>query len=245
MDGIPTPSDPLFELLAAARRRRRPERALLLLDDTLLATVIEAAIARSDALEVVAVTSSEQEALEILRLERVDLVLVDADADPLPVVVRRVEAIARVAPVRIVCLIAAGDGRVTRPLCEAGAASCVLKSVCPDDLAAVVRHAGRGAIFHAPPADDGWDAAQGAAGLTLRELEVLRLAAQGLGNKQIAQRLWVTQKTIKFHLSNVFRKLRVTNRFEATRRAQQLGLLRVVERDTLDGGGPAVAVVGA
>ena len=64
-------------------------------------------------------------------------------------------------------------------------------------------------------------------GLTNRELEVLTLAAEGLANKQIAQRLWVTPKTIKFHLSNVFRKLDVSNRTEATRQAQRLGLLQV------------------
>ena len=56
---------------------------------------------------------------------------------------------------------------------------------------------------------------------------MLSLAAEGLANKQIAQRLWVTPKTIKFHLSNVFRKLDVSNRTEATRQAQRLGLLQV------------------
>ena len=76
-------------------------------------------------------------------------------------------------------------------------------------------------------------------GLTNRELEVLTLAAEGLANKQIAQRLWVTPKTIKFHLSNVFRKLDVSNRTEATRQAQRLGLLQVGGGADWDRAGPA------
>ena len=63
--------------------------------------------------------------------------------------------------------------------------------------------------------------------LTRRELEILRLAAEGYSNAQLAQMLWVTEQTVKFHLSNIYRKLRVSNRTEASRWAQQHGLLNV------------------
>ena len=52
--------------------------------------------------------------------------------------------------------------------------------------------------------------------LTARELEILRLVASGNSNRRIAQRLWVTEQTVKFHLSNVYRKLGVANRTEAS-----------------------------
>ncbi len=61
--------------------------------------------------------------------------------------------------------------------------------------------------------------------LTRRELEILRLVAEGRSNAQLAKMLWVTEQTVKFHLSNVFRKLQVSNRTEASRWAQLRGLL--------------------
>jgi len=63
--------------------------------------------------------------------------------------------------------------------------------------------------------------------LTRRELEILRLVAEGHSNSQLARMLWVTEQTVKFHLSNIYRKLGVGNRTEASRWAQLHGLLPV------------------
>lgn len=75
--------------------------------------------------------------------------------------------------------------------------------------------------------------------LTRRELEILRLVAEGSSNSQLAKMLWVTEQTIKFHLSNIYRKLNVTNRTEASRWAHLNGVL-VTQRHELE---PASAVV--
>ena len=61
--------------------------------------------------------------------------------------------------------------------------------------------------------------------LTRRELEILRAAAEGGTNAQIARELWVTEQTVKFHLSNIYRKLGVSNRTEASRYALVNGLV--------------------
>jgi DNA-binding NarL/FixJ family response regulator len=61
------------------------------------------------------------------------------------------------------------------------------------------------------------DAAPEGPGLTGRELEILHLVARGYTNAQIAQRLWVTKWTVKFHLANAYRKLGVSNRTQAAR----------------------------
>ena len=61
--------------------------------------------------------------------------------------------------------------------------------------------------------------------LTAREQEVLQLLAQGLANKQIAQKLGITDHTVKFHISAIYSKLGVTNRTEALRRGARLGLI--------------------
>jgi DNA-binding CsgD family transcriptional regulator len=66
---------------------------------------------------------------------------------------------------------------------------------------------------------------RGPGGLTRRELEVLRLVSGGATNRAVAATLWVTEQTVKFHLSNVYRKLGVRNRFEAARWAWENGLL--------------------
>ena len=61
--------------------------------------------------------------------------------------------------------------------------------------------------------------------LTPRELEILRLTAQGQSNAQIAAELWVTEQTVKFHLSNTYKKINVTNRTSASRWAENHRLL--------------------
>jgi LuxR family maltose regulon positive regulatory protein len=58
-----------------------------------------------------------------------------------------------------------------------------------------------------------------------RELEILRLLAEGLSNQEIAQRSYISSGTVKVHLKHIFRKLEVGNRTEAAARARQLGLI--------------------
>jgi DNA-binding CsgD family transcriptional regulator len=66
---------------------------------------------------------------------------------------------------------------------------------------------------------------RGPGGLTRREVEVLRLVASGESNRAVARLLWVTDETVKFHLSNVYRRLSVRNRAEASEWARAQGLL--------------------
>jgi DNA-binding NarL/FixJ family response regulator len=61
--------------------------------------------------------------------------------------------------------------------------------------------------------------------LTNRERQILQLVAEGRSNSQVARTLWITEQTVKFHLSNIYRKLEVANRTEASRWAQLHGLL--------------------
>ena len=112
----------------------------------------------------------------------------------------------------------------------AGASVYCVKTAEPDDLASAVRQAFQGSIYYAgargrtrgaaPP-----PASIAAPGLTKREIEILQLVAEGHSNSQLAKMLWVTEQTVKFHLSNIYRKLDVANRTEASRWAQVHGLL--------------------
>jgi DNA-binding NarL/FixJ family response regulator len=115
---------------------------------------------------------------------------------------------------------------------RAGADAYVRKTAEPDDLAAAVRQAFDRSIFLPSGRDDlGLSGAPAdAAALTRREREILQLVAEGHSNAQLARKLWVTEQTVKFHLSNVYRKLGVSNRTEASRWAQLQGLLEPATR---------------
>jgi DNA-binding NarL/FixJ family response regulator len=114
---------------------------------------------------------------------------------------------------------------------SAGVAAYVTKAAHPDDLAAAIRQAFDPSIYLA--SDRLGSRARAAAvesgatlrELTRRELEILTLMAGGRTNAQLARALWVTEQTVKFHLSNVYRKLGVANRTEASHWAHAHGLL--------------------
>ena len=105
------------------------------------------------------------------------------------------------------------------------------KTAPPDDLALAIRQSFDRSIHFATtyrasevrqiPARLGASAAS----LTKREVEILRLVSEGHSNSQLAKMLWVTEQTVKFHLSNIYRKLDVANRTEAARWAQVNNLL--------------------
>jgi len=106
-----------------------------------------------------------------------------------------------------------------------GASGYVVKSINPLDLPATIRQVVEGTVYH-PPGRGGNGASEGPpGGLTERELTILRLVAEGLSNLDIASQLYVTEQTVKFHLSNIYRKLGVGNRTEATRFAYRNGLI--------------------
>ena len=121
---------------------------------------------------------------------------------------------------------------------RAGADAAIAKTVQPATLGLLVREIWAGNIRHAFTTRRPTGAVQGDHGnLTPRELEILRLVAGGASNGLIARQLWVTEQTVKFHLSNVYRKLGVANRTEASHFAHVHGLA--------DLGRPAVEHSGA
>jgi DNA-binding NarL/FixJ family response regulator len=115
-----------------------------------------------------------------------------------------------------------------------GAAGYIVKTVSPVELAPSIRQAvgqegEQRAETHALAADT--TARQD--GLTKREIEILKAVAQGLANQRIAEQLWVTEQTVKFHLTNIFRKLGVDNRTEAARYAYENRLVESTIADTV------------
>ena len=104
---------------------------------------------------------------------------------------------------------------------DAGARAYLSKEIRTVDLAAMVRHIMEGGTVR--PSSSA-SSALPQTDLTTREQEVLCLAARGHSNAAIADELFVTPQTVKFHLSNAYRKLGVHNRTEAAHRAARMGV---------------------
>jgi DNA-binding NarL/FixJ family response regulator len=193
-------------------------------------------VLRRIAVHVVGKTTSTSEALSMVEDHRPDILITELEGHSGDfsglVLIERARAAA--PSVRPIVLSMHQDSRIIDAALVAGAAAYVVKTAHPEDLASAVRQAfshsvylaGRPAVVPVPapekPTVD--DKSQG---LTRRELEILRLVAEGHSNAQLARMLWVTEQTVKFHLSNIYRKLDVANRTEASRWAQLHGLLDV------------------
>jgi len=108
---------------------------------------------------------------------------------------------------------------------EAGAAAYIIKTIHPLDLVGALRQTLQRTVFHARISE----ALKGENGnteeLTAREREILTAVARGLSNRAISEELWVTEQTVKFHLTNVYRKLGVPSRTAAVRYAHEHGLV--------------------
>ncbi len=148
---------------------------------------------------------------------RPDVVLVDDMQDREQALARLREAGETVPDAQRLLLTADRDAAWHDDCFDAGADAILSKSVHPVALGTLLREIVGGNVIHRPrPARE---AAADACPLTDRELEILCLVAEGQTNSRIAGQLWVTEQTVKFHLSNTYRKLGVANRTEASRYA--------------------------
>jgi len=131
---------------------------------------------------------------------------------------------ARHPDVKVVVLSASSAYDDIRSALARGASAFIVKSVDPLDIPAALRHAHEETVYHAIGSEPGPDDQLRAAGLTERELTMLKALARGLSNKAISQELWVTEQTVKFHLGNLYRKLGVPNRLAAASFAHAHGI---------------------
>jgi DNA-binding NarL/FixJ family response regulator len=128
--------------------------------------------------------------------------------------------------VKVAILSATQDTSLIQTALKRGASAYIVKTVAPEDLASSLRQAVQGNVFTtAGLTEDPAERAARDAGLTERELSIVRAVARGLSNDAIAKELWVAEQTVKFHLTNIYRKLGVANRTEAARYAFEQGLI--------------------
>ena len=123
-------------------------------------------------------------------------------------------------PPRILILTAYHDGETIRSALESGAEGLALKTASPQQTLAAIRQVMAGQLVFPQAARRWLDARPGTRGeeVTAREREVWGLIAEGLTNVQIAERLALSENTVKFHVQHLFQKLGVKNRTEAALR---------------------------
>jgi DNA-binding NarL/FixJ family response regulator len=174
------------------------------------------------------ISGEAQDSAEIVGLvERTepDALLLDLDMPDTDGLARIQQLRARFPQLKIVICSGADSPALIQAAFRRGACGYILKSIPPRDLASAIRQAVDGTAFHAlglPALED--DTVARLAGLTQREAEIVRAVARGLSNKEIAKELWVSVQTVKFHLTNIYRKLEITNRTEAARWALSRGI---------------------
>jgi len=207
--------------------KRATIRVLVAEDHTIVRDGLVALIRQVPDMEVVADAGDGQQAVDLWKKHRPDITLMDLKMTGMDGVsaierIRTLEQSARV----IVLTTYSGDEDIYRGL-RAGAKAYLLKDTRREELFRCIRevHAGRTLI----PADIGAKLAERlpAGDLSPRELEVLRLLAQGRPNKLIGSELAISEVTVKSHLQSLFRKLNVLSRTEAIAVATRKGLLRL------------------
>ncbi len=215
---------------------RQTIRVLIADDHALLRESMRGVLDGQDDMEVVGEACDGEEAVSLSADLKPDIAVLDIVMPKLNGIEASKE-IKKVSPgTAILILTAYDDVQYVMGLLEAGAAGYLLKSARGNDVVAAIRAVRAGeSVLH--PAiitkllKRGRGAAPGGAGsrsresLSDREFEVLRLAATGMSNKEIAERLSVTVRTVKAHLTNIFAKMNVASRTEAILMAVREGWL--------------------
>jgi DNA-binding NarL/FixJ family response regulator len=200
-------------------------RILLADDHRLVLEGVREALSLEPGFEIVGEARYGSQVLPLVHQLRPDVVLLDVrmpEMDGLTCL----ELLARRYPeVKAVVLSAYGDPEVIEAAMTRGAAGFIVKSINPSELATALAHAVAGSVYQPVGCAAEDEAAEHEQhGLTAREIVILKAVARGLPNRAIGQELWVTEQTVKFHLTNIYRKLGVANRTEAARLAFSLGM---------------------
>ena len=203
-------------------------RLLIADDHAVVRTGLEHLVATFDDVELVGAAQDGDEAVRLCAERSPDVVLMDLEMPVLDGIEATRRLVAARPDVAVVVLTSFSDREQILRALDAGAIGYLLKDAEPDELARAVRAAARGespldpragrALLHARTAGSPLDA------LSDREREVLAMVARGLPNKLIARELAISEKTVKAHLTSVFRTIGVTDRTQAALWAERNGL---------------------
>jgi DNA-binding NarL/FixJ family response regulator len=196
-----------------------PVRVLLVDDHALVRAGLAALLEAAGGIVVVGEAADGEQALDLLENSRPDVVLMDLSMPGMDGVTATRRIVAQRPETQVLVLTSFSDRDRVRDALSAGAIGYLLKDSPPHDVVNGVRAAAQ----HGSPLDprvartlltDGAPIPVATA-LSPRELEVLRLVAKGHANKQIGRSLGISERTVKVHLGNVFRRIGVQDRTSA------------------------------
>ena len=201
-------------------------RVMLADDHAIVRQGLERLFETVDDIEVVASATNGREAVTMVAEFEPDVILMDLSMPEMDGVEATRHIVAAGGPTRVVVLTSFGDESRILDALNAGAHGYLLKHVEPDDLLNAVRAAKAGDAPLDPRAgrvllESRRSPVPRQDELTERELDVLRLVAEGMANKQIARKLGISERTVKAHLTSVFQRLGVSDRVQAALWAQQ------------------------
>ena len=199
-------------------------RVVLVDDHKLMIEALRAVLESDGDFEIVAWTTEAVSAPNIVAELSPDIVVLDWMMPALDGITCMLRIRQRSPEVKVVMLSASDDDRVAELALNGGADAFVGKQIDPRDLPGVLRQVLNGKVTRTGSSGPAKERAT-ASGLSERELDVLGALASGLSNQQIAQKLFVSEQTVKFHLSNIYRKLGARNRTEAVRIAVASGFV--------------------
>jgi NarL family two-component system response regulator LiaR len=213
-----------------------PITVLIVDDHQMVRQGVRAFLETQKDLSVVGEASTGEEAIQLAAEQVPDVILMDL---VMPGGVDGVEATRQVKGIsprtQVVVLTSYHEDEHIFPAIRAGALSYVLKDIGPDELADVIRRAARSeAVLHPGVAARVIEEVQGIRGvkpnpfteLSDREMEVLQLLAEGFSNAMIAEKLVISEKTVKGHVSNILGKLHLADRTQAAVYAWREGVIR-------------------
>lgn len=203
-------------------------RVLVADDHELMVVAVELALSDAcDDFEVVATTTRGTQVLPLAARTQPDLVVLDLRMPGMDGLTCLELLRQRHSQIKTVVLSGVDDPKVIRAAFAHGAAAFILKQIDPRDLPSALRQAYAGTVVQPVLGEPEAQSANDVAGVTLSDRERVILTALGDGktNKQIAGELWLAEQTVKFHLTNLYRKLEVSTRTEAVNAAYRRGLL--------------------
>jgi DNA-binding NarL/FixJ family response regulator len=203
-------------------------RVLLVDDHVVVRAGLEELLHTTGEIEVVGAAADGAEAVRLVAERAPDVVLMDLEMPGVDGIEATRRVLAAGSDAAVVILTSFSDRERILQALDAGAVGYLLKDAEPHELVSAIRAAARGESPLAPKAASAVLGARRerapAAELTEREREVLALVGAGLQNKEIARRLGISEKTVKAHLTSVFRQLGVYDRTQAALWAQRHGL---------------------
>ena len=203
----------------------KPKRILVVDDHFMVRMGLSASLNVEPDMQVVGEAGTGEAAITEFRYHLPDLVLMDVRLPGMSGAETTAEILREFPNARILMLSThSGEEEVYRAL-QAGARGYVLKNVVREELLCAIREVIEGNRYIDPAVASVLAARVGHRALSSRELEVLRMVAKGLGNKEIAAALDIAEVTVKLHVSHVLQKLNVRDRTEAATVALQRGII--------------------